>query len=225
MAPRMSLEVDVIASGLASYSWNVHGHVSRLVLRSNLGSARGALTNDQLCQLVSAIAIARDRQAFAQLFRYFAPRLKGFGMRRGLEAAAAEELVQETMLTVWRKADMFDPCRATVSTWIFTIIRNKSIDMFRRAGYPEAGLDEVVETASDDPSADDQLSASQAGLALRVAMKTLPGEQLKILQKAFFEEKSHQAIADEMKLPLGTVKSRIRLALIRLRTALPAGDA
>ncbi|QLH41175.1 MAG: sigma-70 family RNA polymerase sigma factor [Defluviicoccus sp.] len=190
-----------------------------------MGEYEGALTNDQLCQLLSAVAITRDRQAFAQLFRYFAPLLKGFGIRRGLEAATAEELVQETMLTVWRKAEMFDPRRATVSTWVFTIIRNKSIDMFRRVRYPETGLDEAAETASDDPSADDQLSASEAGLALRGAMKTLPGEQLKILQKAFFEEKSHQAIADEMKLPLGTVKSRIRLALIRLRTALPAGDA
>ena len=184
-----------------------------------------SLTNDQLCRLVEAIAVDRDREAFASLFRYFAPRLKGFGLRRGVDGTTAEELVQETMLTVWRKAATFDPTRATVSTWIFTIVRNKRIDMFRREGYPEVDLDEVREVAAGEPAADDTLVAVQAGATLRIAIKTLPKEQLEILQKAYFEDKSHRAIADEMRLPLGTVKSRIRLALARLRVALPEGHA
>lgn len=184
-----------------------------------------SLTNDQLCRLVEAVAVDRDRQAFASLFRYFAPRLKGFGLKRGVDGTTAEELVQETMLTVWRKAASFDPSRATVSTWIFTIVRNKRIDMFRREGYPEADLDEASDIATDEPAADQALMTVQAGTALRVALKTLPKEQLEVLQKAYFEEKSHRAIADEMSLPLGTVKSRIRLALARLRVALPEGHA
>jgi RNA polymerase sigma-70 factor, ECF subfamily len=183
------------------------------------------LTNEQLRQLVTAIADDRDREAFAELFRYFAPRLRGFGLRRGIDAGAAEELAQETMLTVWRKAESFDPGRATVSTWIFTILRNKSIDLFRRETYPEADLSEVSDTAADDRSPDESLSLSEASRAVSSVMKSLPDEQLAIVRKAFFEGKSHRAIADEMKLPMGTVKSRIRLALARMRVALPEGHA
>jgi RNA polymerase sigma-70 factor (ECF subfamily) len=181
------------------------------------------LSNEQLCQLVTAIADGRDREAFAELFRYFAPRLRGFGLRRGVDAGAAEELAQETMLTVWRKAESFDPGRATVSTWIFTILRNKSIDLFRRETYPEADLSEASDTAADDRSPDESLSLSEASRAVSSVMKSLPEEQLAIVRKAFFEGKSHRAIADEMKLPLGTVKSRMRLALARMRVALPEG--
>ena len=181
------------------------------------------LSNEQLCQLVTAIADGRDREAFAELFRYFAPRLRGFGLRRGVDAGAAEELAQETMLTVWRKAESFDPGRATVSTWIFTILRNKSIDLFRRETYPEADLSEASDTAADDRSPDESLSLSEASRAVSSVMKSLPEEQLAIVRKAFFEGKSHRAIADEMKLPLGTVKSRMRLALARMRVSLPEG--
>lgn len=183
------------------------------------------MTNDQLSLLIEAIAADRDRGAFADLFRHFAPRLKGFGVRSGIDGTAAEELVQETMLAVWSKAETFDPRRATVSTWIFTIVRNKRIDMFRRQGYPVADLDEASDIASGEALADDHLTAAQAGAALHIAMKTLPAEQLEILYRAYFEEKSHRAIADEMKLPLGTVKSRIRLALARLRALLPESQA
>lgn len=194
-------------------------------LRTVRARAGAQVTNDELCRLVSAIAVDSDREAFARLFRYFAPRLKGFGLRRGVDATAAEELAQETMLTVWRKAASFDPSRATVSTWIFTIVRNKRIDMFRRTGWPEADLEEAGDPPSEDRLPDENVVVSQAGQAIRWAMKTLPKEQIEILEKAFFEEKSHRAIAEEMKLPLGTVKSRIRLALARLRVALPEGHA
>ncbi len=179
------------------------------------------LTNEELCGLVEAVAARRDRDAFARLFRHFAPRLKGFGLRRGTDAASCEELAQETMLTVWRKAETFDPARATVSTWIFTIVRNKRIDLFRREGHPEADLAEAAEKADDGPAADDEVDRLRASETLRKALKVLPAEQFEVLQKAFFEDKSHSVIAAEMGLPLGTVKSRIRLALARLRGALP----
>lgn len=179
------------------------------------------LTNEEMCGLVEAVAARRDREAFARLFKHFAPRLKGFGLRRGTDAASSEELAQETMLTVWRKADTFDPSRATVSTWIFTIVRNKRIDLFRREGYPEADLSEAAETVYEGPPADDEFDRVKSSETLREALKVLPSEQLEVLQKAFFEDKSHSVIAIELGLPLGTVKSRIRLALARLRGALP----
>jgi RNA polymerase sigma-70 factor (ECF subfamily) len=179
------------------------------------------LTNDDLCGLVEAVAARRDRQAFATLFTYFAPRLKGFGIRRGVDPSVAEELVQETLLTVWRRAETFDRGKATVSTWIFTIVRNKHIDMFRRQGYPEADLDEIADQPSEGPAPDDEVFSGQAGVALKRAMQVLPVEQIEIIEKAFFEDKSHSVIAEELGLPLGTVKSRIRLALARLRGALP----
>jgi RNA polymerase sigma-70 factor (ECF subfamily) len=183
----------------------------------------GTVTNEQLCDLVEAVANARDRQAFVDLFHYLAPRLKGFAMRRGLDPAAAEELVQETLLAVWRKADTFDRSRATASTWAFTILRNKRIDMFRREGYPEVELAKAAEQAADGETAQERMQLAEAGQDLRIAMQALPQEQSDILQKAFFEEKSHRAIAAELGLPLGTVKSRIRLALSRLRAVLPEG--
>jgi RNA polymerase sigma-70 factor (ECF subfamily) len=142
------------------------------------------LTNDRLCQLVAAVADG-DREAFAQLFRYFAPRLKTFGLRRGADVAAAEELAQETMLAVWRKADTFDPRRATVSAWVFTIVRNKRIDLIRRARYPEADFSEASESPSEDRPPDEALSRSEAGRALCTLMKALPEAELEIVRKAF----------------------------------------
>ena len=201
------------------------GHVAPILAARALAEFRmqrnRIVNNDELCGLVEAVALHRDREAFSRLFKHFAPRLKGFGMRRGTDAASSEELAQETMLTVWRKAGTFDPRRATVSTWIFTIVRNKRIDLFRREGRPDVELNEAGETVYDGPAADDELNKAQSGAALREALKLLPDDQVTVLQKAFFEDKSHSVIAEELGLPLGTVKSRIRLALARLRGALP----
>lgn len=179
------------------------------------------VTNDELCRLIEAIALRRDRAAFADLFDYFAPRLKAFGLKKGVDAAGAEELAQETMLTVWRRADRFDRTRASAATWIYTIVRNKRIDLYRREGRVDADLDAVGEIADDAERPDDRVAASEAGALLRVAIAALPPEQVEVLQKAFYEDKPHSVIADELRLPLGTVKSRIRLALARLRVAFP----
>lgn len=180
--------------------------------------AEPAMQNDQLCDLIEAIAASKDRAAFAELFRHFAPRLKAFGMRQGADAAEAEELAQEAMLSVWRRAGTFDRSRATAATWIFTIVRNKRIDMYRREHRSELMLDDVPDRPSESAGADEELQASRAGSALREAMNALPPEQLEVVQKAFYEDKSHSEIAAELKLPLGTVKSRVRLALGRLRS-------
>ena len=182
----------------------------------NLISER-ELTRKQLAALISAVGVSCDRQAFALLYEYYAPRLKSFGLKQGVSAAKAEELVQETMLMVWRKAESFDQLKGSPSNWIFTIMRNKRIDMFRRQRHPEYELDETVEIVDTNPHPDALVATEQEGEALRKAVRSLPENQIEIIQKAFFEDMSHGDVAKDLGLPLGTVKSRIRLAMKRLR--------
>ena len=166
--------------------------------------------------LIGRIATAADREAFAALFRHFAPRLKSYALRLGASGAAAEELAQETMLTVWRKAGRFDPARASASTWIFTIARNLRIDALRRERPQPAPADE----ADPSPLADLVLSGSEHDLRVRRALGALPPEQLQVIELSFFSDAPHAAIAERLGLPLGTVKSRLRLAMNRLRALL-----
>lgn len=166
--------------------------------------------------LVDRVAQQRDRSAFVQLFEHFAPRLKAFMLRGGADAETAEEIAQEAMIVVWNKAAQFDRTRAALSTWIFTIARNKRIDMLRREIRPDIDpLDMPGPEAGSDAA--DVVALDQAATDLRGSIAQLPEEQRQVLQLAFFEDKSHGAISAELNLPLGTVKSRIRLALARLR--------
>ncbi len=189
--------------------------------RASSSRAELKVDNERLSGLIVSIARSGDRGAFAALFNHFAPRLKAFAVRQGVGATTAEELMQEAMLSVWRKAHTYDPQRATASTWVFTILRNKRIDMLRREHRPEANIDDVPEQASEAAGADDDYQARQTRQLLLRAMDELPADQVEVLQKAFFEDKSHSVVAEELNLPLGTVKSRIRLALTRMRAALP----
>lgn len=168
-------------------------------------------------QLLLAVARHRDRQAFAQLFRAFAPRIKAFLIRSGSDAGTAEEVMQEVMVTVWRRAETYDPSQAGASTWIFTIARNKRIDLIRREKRPEVDPEDPALMPEPLERADDRLETVQSARRLRHAMTSLPEEQREILRMAYFEDKPHSAIAEECGLPLGTVKSRLRLALARLR--------
>ncbi len=179
------------------------------------------LSNEELCDLLEAVAVDRNRAAFAGLFRHFAPRLKSFGLKLGDNPAVAEEVAQEAMLTVWRKAQAFDRRRATASTWVFTVFRNKRIDMFRRESRPEVAMEDGFDAPAETGDIDFAFDLGRSGDALRRAMTTLPAEQLDVVKMAFYEDKSHSTIAEELGLPLGTVKSRIRLALGRLRAAVP----
>ncbi|MEN3952104.1 sigma-70 family RNA polymerase sigma factor [Iodidimonas sp. SYSU 1G8] len=173
------------------------------------------MTN-RLEALVERVAQQRDRTAFVQLFEHFAPRLKAFMLRGGADAETAEEIAQEAMIVVWNKAAQFDRTRAALSTWIFTIARNKRIDMLRREIRPDIDpLDMPGPEAGSDAA--DVVALDQAATDLRGSIAQLPEEQRQVLQLAFFEDKSHGAISAELNLPLGTVKSRIRLALARLR--------
>ena len=182
----------------------------------------GSLSAPEATRLMAAVAANRDRVAFAALFGFYAPRLKAFLKRSGMTPSAAEDVVQETMLLVWKKASYFDPARAGVSTWIFTIARNARIDRLRRESRP-AVIAEAFDP-SDQPDA--PVSGEQAIIAVeredrvREALDLLPREQADILKMSFFGEVTQPEIADAIGIPLGTVKSRVRLALGRLRQIL-----
>ncbi|MBI1237821.1 MAG: sigma-70 family RNA polymerase sigma factor [Alphaproteobacteria bacterium] len=179
-----------------------------------------APTRDALADLVEAIARDGDREAFAELFRYFAPRVKAYLLRLGAGHAQADEITQDVMVTVWRKAERFDRRLASVSTWLFTIARNRRIDVIRRTRRPEFDPDDPLFVPDPEPQPDDALLAAEREARLREAMKTLPREQAELLHEAFFKGLSHSEIAHATGIPLGTVKSRLRLAFGRLRAAL-----
>jgi RNA polymerase sigma-70 factor, ECF subfamily len=170
--------------------------------------------------LIEAIAERRDRAAFADLFEYFGPRVKAWMMRAGSSPTAAEELAQETMLAVWQKARLFDPAKAGASTWIFTVARNLRIDALRRERHPSELVPDPSEQPEEPAQSDRVLAMAQEGTRIRLALSVLPPEQAEVIRKAFFEEKVHSEIGQELKIPLGTVKSRLRLAMIRLRAIL-----
>jgi RNA polymerase sigma-70 factor (ECF subfamily) len=164
---------------------------------------------------IEAIRDHKDQRAFARLFEHFAPRLKSFLMRSGVTAEFAEECTQEVMATLWRKADMFDGSKASVSTWIYTIARNRKIDMIRKQRRPEP--EELSWGPETEPDQDDVLVMAEETEKLGRALAALPEKQRKLIERAYFGELSHSEIAEETGLPLGTIKSRIRLALDRLR--------
>ena len=173
--------------------------------------------------LIRAIAADRDRVAFARLFEYFAPRVKSFMLRSGVAAATAEELAQETMLTVWRKADLFEPASAGAAAWIFTIARNLRIDAHRREqrGGQIMACDIDIEFQVDEsPQPDAVIVANEIEKRVRAALTELSAEQTRVIELSFFEEKAHAEIAQILGIPLGTVKSRLRLAMKRLRDLL-----
>ena len=157
----------------------------------------------------------QDRAAFAELYEHFAPRVKGFLMKSGSDASLAEECAQDVMATLWRKAHMFDATRASVATWIFTIARNRRIDLLRKQRRPEP--EELTWGPEHEPDQADTIALQQETEILGKAIQDLPSAQRELLEKAYFGDLSHSEIAAQTGLPLGTIKSRIRLALERLR--------
>lgn len=178
------------------------------------------LTPGRLADLVDRVANERDRAAFLELFRHYAPKLKGFYRRRGLGDAQADDLVQDVMVSLWQRAGQYDRRQAGVSTWVFTIARNRQIDIIRRERRPELEPDEPALAPSEGPEPDAAFETEQSAERVRAALAELPDEQAELIRISFYEEASHSAIAERMGLPLGTVKSRLRLALQKLRAAL-----
>lgn len=174
--------------------------------------------------MAERVAQHRDPQAFAVLYDFYAPRLTGLLIRQGLVRDQAEDIVQDTMTTLWHKAALFDASRASLSTWLYRIARNRRIDLHRRADSgvldPSEWLLETVEDQAD--SAEAGLDAGRRQTSISTLVKALPEEQNLMVRLAFYEGLTHAAIAERTRLPLGTVKSRLRLAFTRLRRAFDA---
>lgn len=184
------------------------------------GEAEDALAHDRL---IEAVALRRDREAFARLFEHFAPRLKAWLMKSGATAAAAEDFAQDAMLIVWRKADLFDARKARAATWVFTIARNRRLDMLRRDARA-LPMPEVEPTEDEATRPDAILAMADDARRVREALSRLKPDQVEVLRLAFFMDSPHSEIARRLDLPLGTVKSRIRNAMIKLRTILEPSE-
>lgn len=174
----------------------------------------------RFADLLVRVATHQDRTAYAELFGYYAPRVKSYLLRLGADNAQAEEITQDVMVTVWRKAQLFDRAQASVSTWIFRIARNRRIDVFRRTRKPDLDPEEPMILPSAAEAPDARIEIMETETRVRAAMKDLPEEQLLLLRMAFYEGLSHREIADKLDVPLGTVKSRIRLAFGKMKARL-----
>lgn len=174
--------------------------------------------------LAGRVAQNRDKDAFGELFDYFAPRVKAYLRRLNLDDSAAEDLAQEVMIVLWHKAHLFDGSKSSLGTWLFRVARNRRIDVVRRDKSGLLDPDEPMLQPSGEEPADEQMDAEQRDKRVRAAMAELPEEQIELVRMAFFLGLSHSQISDQTGLPLGTVKSRIRLAFGRLRRVLEGDD-
>lgn len=173
---------------------------------------------------LEAVAKNQDRSAFAELFNHFGPRVKAYLIRLGSDDTMAEEVTQDVMVTVWRKAALFDRSKSSAATWLFRIARNRRIDMLRRKRTVNVDTETMVIEDENLPDPNETLDEDKRQARIRKALAQLPEQQLQLVELAFFTELSHSQIAEETGLPLGTVKSRIRLAFGRLRRVLEEDD-
>jgi RNA polymerase sigma-70 factor, ECF subfamily len=172
-----------------------------------------------MADLLQQVAVDRSVDAFRQLFQAYAPRVKSYMMRQGADPNTAEELAQETLLTVWRKAALYSGEKGSPTTWIFTIARNLRIDRLRRE-FPWQELPEGHdEMASSDIMPDEAVSEAERAVRVQAALASLPEDQHEVVSLSYIEGLSHSEIAERLKLPLGTVKSRMRLAYQKIREA------
>jgi RNA polymerase sigma-70 factor (ECF subfamily) len=184
------------------------------------GEMLGEAERRRFADLLAMVAERQDRAAYSELFAYYAPRVKSYLMRLGADSAQAEEIAQDVMVTVWRKAALFDRNQASVSTWIFRVARNRRIDVFRRAKRPDLDPEETMLLPAGVEAPDARIESMETEVRVRAAMKDLPEEQVNLLRLAFYEGLSHSEIAGKLDLPLGTVKSRIRLAFAKMKARL-----
>jgi len=201
----------------------VHETVQRIPLKSAIDPA------DQKARMrvnLTLIGAERDEQAFAEVYEYFAGRVKSFLIGKGMNEDSAEELTQEIMLIIWRRAESYDPTKAAASTWIFTIARNRHIDFLRGNNRIEVELDdEILELETTERDVQEKhVADGQAAKRLTQALEKLPQEQRQVMHLSYFRGQSHGAIAQWLDLPIGTVKSRIRLAMQAVRTQLLAEE-
>lgn len=180
-----------------------------------------AASRSPMSELLSLIATDRSDAAFRRLFTEFGPRIRNYMLKQGVDADLADELTQETLITVWRKAGLYSADKGSASTWMFTIARNLRIDRIRRQRpWQELTEEHSASLPSDDTPADELIDLRQRRIRVQAVLKDLPPEQVEVVTLAFVDGLPHSQIAERLKLPLGTVKSRIRLAYHKLRSAL-----
>jgi RNA polymerase sigma-70 factor, ECF subfamily len=182
-------------------------------------SPAGVIVNGRMADLLQRVAQSSDIEAFKQLYVMYGPRVKSYMIRQGADPDTADELAQETLLTVWRKASLYVSDKGSATTWIFTIARNLRIDRLRRE-VPWQELPEGHnETASEDVAPDEMVSDRERQVRVQAVMATLPADQQSVVTLSYLDGLSHSEIADKLGLPLGTVKSRMRLAYQKIRDA------
>lgn len=186
----------------------------------NEASSRALRERQYMNDMLVRVAQTRDKSAFSEVFSFFGPRVKGYMMRARVPAEQAEDIAQETLLKVWRKAHLFDPSKATASTWIFTIARNLRIDALRKTARPQLDPDDPGLKPPEEPRADELTERAQRDEHIRQALHMLPESQQDVVKLFFFEDEPHSVIAERLNLPLGTVKSRLRLAFDKIRKEL-----
>ncbi len=185
--------------------------------QAQVPTVKNSYNSTELTALLKLIAVKQDKKGFAELFQYFAPRVKSYALRLGCSEIMAEDVAQQTMVKVWQKSNLFDETKASASTWIFRIARNLRIDMLRKETYFHFEDFDFTTVEDESDTAETTMTRSQSGEAMRVALKHLPENQANVIRLSFYDGLSHIDIARKLRLPLGTVKSRLRLALSKLR--------
>lgn len=182
--------------------------------------APGDASAEQLTAWLTDLGRHHDRGAFEALFAHFAPRIKSYMLRLGTEAACAEDLAQETMVQVWRKAALYDPAKALPTTWVFTVARNLRLDRLRKRSLHTVDLQDAIAQPDDRHGDQDRANTRLDADRLARLIRTLPADQIEVVHLSFFEGLSHAEIVDRLEVPLGTVKSRLRLAFRKLRASM-----
>lgn len=193
------------------------------VFKTGMASLTDAPTRFEqgtLDALIARVGCERDVQAFETLYRYFYPKVRAYMLRTERDRSVADELAQEAMTVVWRKAHLFDPARGQASTWIFRIARNLRIDALRRGPRPNFDLDDPSLQPEPAEQADADHMRRELSETVHAAIAKLNEDQLEVLKLSYFDEMTHTAIAAKLGIPIGTVKSRIRMACARLRSVL-----
>jgi RNA polymerase sigma-70 factor (ECF subfamily) len=218
----VALQLDVYsATGIGSFNVPRSESLNRLS-----GNSKAAVTlaeqsvvqnAEALLPLIAAIAEQQDRQAFVQVYGYFSPRIKSFLVGKGLTQAAADDVMQEAMLAVWHKAGSYDAAKAKLSTWVFTIARYKYIDRLRHEGRRPTESAEFDLHEAENMLSDDEVLQEQRQGAVQVAIAKLPANQRSVIFLSFIKGLAHTEIAEQLNIPLGTVKSRIRRSFAQLR--------
>ena len=179
-----------------------------------------SLSAQDLTQLLVRVARDQDRDAFGELYNALAPRIKAYMLRRGAAADLAEELAQEAMVKVWQKARLYSPEKGGAATWAYTIARNLQIDRIRREYVWQEMPDGYDDVPDDAVLPDEQVSTDEQSAGVREALRDLPLEQAEAIELSFLDGLSHSEIAEKLSIPIGTVKSRMRLAYAKLQDQL-----